>query len=416
MLIVGTKSSKEDKVQDIKASILDRGNRKYWYIKYQVIFENKIVKKEESTKVYKTEKTLTYMRTKYLPAWLVKKEEELKLIQHSSTTFAHYATLFLVDYEKLHDYQNAKYRLNRILKDFGSQDIRAVTKLQVKQWLNSLLNSQTNAELTKNSKSKYLRIFHGVFELALDDNIIDKNFTYDIKLVGEKRNLNDIRPFSTHEVNILLKASKDIKYGALLHLYLGIAFNQGMSPSEILGLQVGDINQEDQIVAIKRNATKGKVKETKTIYRDRTIPLFNSTMPYITKLLSISMSKKSLWLFSREDGTHLVDIKDVRGTRSLVKDNKKVKYDTKWYKLLNDLNIEYRDIKNCRHTFAVNAIESKAFTLQEIASLLGHSSLKMLIEHYAKWIKDKALQADKKINLYGDTLGDTNNIVKANDF
>jgi len=93
-----------------------------------------------------------------------------------------------------------------------------------------------------------------------------------------------------------------------------------------------------------------------------------------------------------------------------------VKYDTKWYKLLNDLNIEYRDIKNCRHTFAVNAIESKAFTLQEIASLLGHGSLKMLIEHYAKWIKDKALQADKKVNLYGDTLGDTNNIVKANDF
>jgi len=47
--------------------------------------------------------------------------------------------------------------------------------------------------------------------------------------------------------------------------------------------------------------------------------------------------------------------------------------------------------------------------MQEIASLLGHGSLKMLIEHYARWIGDKALEANTKINLYGDTLGDTNN-------
>ena len=54
---------------------------------------------------------------------------------------------------------------------------------------------------------------------------------------------------------------------------------------------------------------------------------------------------------------------------------------------------------------------TKAFTIQEIANLLGHDSVKMLIEHYAKWVGEKALEANAKVNLYGDTLGDTNDNV-----
>ena len=102
------------------------------------------------------------------------------------------------------------------------------------------------------------------------------------------------------------------------------------------------------------------------------------------------------------------DIKDIRGNRQIIKDGKSIKQNTKWYKLLLDCGIEYRDIKNCRHTFAVLALESNAFTPQQIANILGHSDLKMLFEHYAKWIKNKAIDANTSINLYGDyTLGHT---------
>ena len=97
------------------------------------------------------------------------------------------------------------------------------------------------------------------------------------------------------------------------------------------------------------------------------------------------------------------DIKDIRGNKQIIKDGKAIKQNTKWYKLLLDCGIEYRDIKNCRHTFAVLALESNAFTPQQIANILGHSDLKMLFEHYAKWIKDKAIHADISINLYAHT-------------
>jgi len=35
-----------------------------------------------------------------------------------------------------------------------------------------------------------------------------------------------------------------------------------------------------------------------------------------------------------------------------------------------------------------------------IVNILGHSDLKMLFEHYAKWLKDKAIDTDTSINLY----------------
>lgn len=410
LIVSGRSPMKGDcKVKDIKASILDRGNRKFWYVRYQVFFENESVPPlEESTKILKTEKTLKYMQTQYLPAWIARKQNELSLRKHKSALFSYYASIFLVDSETLHDYKNTKYRLERILADFGDLDIRKITKLDIKQWLNALIDKRSGHALSKNSKSKYLGIFHQVFERAFDDGIIAQKITFDIKLpTRARRDLSVIEPFEKNEVNLLLQNSKSSIYGEYLYYYLGISFNQGMSPAEILGLQYGDIDLNNQTITISRNITKGKIKETKTVYRNRTIPLFDSSIPYFVDLLKMAKEKRSLWLFSKKGGGPLTDIKDIRGTRAIVKNNIKIKADTKWYKLLKACELKYRDIKNCRHTFAVNAIESKAFTLQEIAGLLGHASLKMLIDHYARWIGSKALEADKSVNIYSDTSSDT---------
>jgi integrase len=403
-------TKKGEIVQKIQASIINRGNRKYWYIRYQVFFKNDIVTKEESSKVLKTEKTLKFMQTKYLPAWIFKKEQELKVKKSKSTMFGEFARKFLSEYESNHDYQNVAYRTERILNEFSDKDIKHITKGEIKEYINSLenLNSRSIIKLGRNSKLKYLRIFTGIFELALDHNIVDKNFCYDIKFAAERKDIERIKPFSSEEVLYLLDKSKNTdEYGEFLHCYLGLAFNQGLSPAEILGLQVGDIDFKNRAISVKRNLTKGKVKETKTVYRDRVIPIFDTSVIYLESLISFAKEKKSIWLFSKQDGRHLNDIEDLRGERLIIKEGKRVKRDTKWYLLLNDCNIDYRDLKNTRHTFAVSAIESKAFTMQEIANILGHGSLQMLVNHYAKWLKGKAIQADRNINLFSDTLGDT---------
>lgn len=389
-------------MQDIRAIILNRSDRKFWYIRYFVTKSDGYISKyEESTGVKKAEKTLAYMQSKFLPAWLARRIEDSKLTMVKSKEFNYFASIFLKNYEVWEDYQNIEYRTNRILVEFGKKDIRTITKLDIKQYLGPLTNVKTGKPLDKSTKNKYLRVFHGIFDVAVDAELIDRNITFDIKLHERKnRDLEEIRPFSKEEVNLLMIRAQDTQYGSLLHNYLGIAFNEGMSPAEILGLQVGDIDLQRCTIKIRRNVTKSKVKGTKTSYRKRLIPIFDGALPHIQNLIAEAKRKRSLWLFSKDDGSNLEDIKDIRGTRQIIKDGKSIKKNSKWYKLLLDSAIEYRDIKNCRHTFAVLALESNAFTPQQIANILGHSDLKMLFEHYAKWLKDKAIDADTSINLY----------------
>ena len=389
-------------MENMRAIILNRSDRKFWYIRYfGTKVDGSVSKFEESTGVKKAEKTLTYMQSKFLPAWLARRIEDSKLTMVKAKEFNYFASIFLKNYEVWEDYQNIEYRTNRILAEFGKKDIRTITKLDIKQYLGPLTNVKTGKSLDKSTKNKYLRVFHGIFDVAVDAGLIDRNITFDIKLHERKnRDLEEIRPFSKEEVNLLMIRAQDTQYGSLLHNYLGIAFNEGMSPAEILGLQVGDIDLQRRTIKIRRNVTKSKVKGTKTAYRKRIIPIFNGAMLHIERLVAEARRKHSLWLFSKEDGNNLEDIKDIRGTRQIIKDGKFIKQNTKWYKLLLDCGVEYRDIKNCRHTFAVLALESNAFTPQQIANILGHSDLKMLFEHYAKWLKDKAIDADTSINLY----------------
>lgn len=98
-----------------------------------------------------------------------------------------------------------------------------------------------------------------------------------------------------------------------------------------------------------------------------------------------------MFLFSDENGRRLRDIGDLRGQKGR---------NTKWYGLLKECSIEDRLLKNCRHTFAVQAIKSGSFTLQQIADILGHANLRMLIFHYANYIDGNARNVNPSINVY----------------
>jgi integrase len=86
----------EENVQEIlDAIIINRTDRKYWYVKYQVIFDNNTVKTlQESTKVLKNEKSQRFMQSRYLPAWILQKKENLHCKNTQEKTFEYYAKYF----------------------------------------------------------------------------------------------------------------------------------------------------------------------------------------------------------------------------------------------------------------------------------------------------------------------------------
>lgn len=94
------------------------------------------------------------------------------------------------------------------------------------------------------------------------------------------------------------------------------------------------------------------------------------------------------------------DIEDIRGKKNR---------NGPWYQLVKAADVPLRKLAQTRHTFAVNAIRSNAYTLQEIASILGHTSLEMLFSHYGKYLGNSHLRVNRSIDIFGglgDILGD----------
>jgi integrase len=379
LIISDTKSllNEGDKVEDIKASILSRGSRKYWYVRYQVLFENEEIKTgEESTKVLKNEKTLKYMQSKYLPVWISRKRDELKAKKVKTNKFAYYYDKFLEYHKDDKSFYGRIYVYKKIYAHFKDMDISKITRLMVKEYLDTL-------KIKDRSKKDYLGCIKGVLNIALDDDVIDKNVATSITFKRSQKELSN--PFSQEEVSKLLDRSE-----GMLKNYLGIAFNTGMRSGEILGLMHHDI--KDDLISVKRSISKGRITTPKTLKSIRDIPMFESAKPYIESQMQLS---QSLYLFDYD--------------KSFIKDVTYFK--RRWHKLIEDCDIPYRKIYNTRHTFITAMLNSGKFKIMQIAALVGHTSPQMIMTNYAGFIQDEHLKVDTSVNIFekssGDTLGDT---------
>lgn len=388
MLIVnGTKSfnDKEKNVLDINASILNRGNRNYWYVRYQVFFKNGNVKKgETSTHVLKSEQNLKYMKSKYLPAWIAKELEKLKVATKTKKVFSYYLEKFLTIHESDKSFNNRIGVYNRVNKFFGDKVLTEIKTLTVKEYLASL-------NLRNSSKRDYLACIKGTLDIALDDEAIDRNVAFGIRFKREEK--SPINVFSIDEISLLLNKSD-----GMFRNYIGIALNTGMRSGEILGLMHSDI-LEDRIT-VKRSVSKGRITSPKTLRSVRDIPMLDSVRPFIESQKKLS---NSLYLFEY-DGAFIKDASYFK---------------RRWHQLIKDCGIEYRKLYSTRHTFITAMLNSEKYKIMDIAAIVGHTSPEMIMKNYAGFIKGNHLKVDTSTDLYNDTkelfggtLGGTNDFKK----
>lgn len=386
-------------MQQIKKTYIWERNG-IWQFEYHMFLDNKTVKKVASTGVKTSEKDHTYMVTKYSPAKALelmsadfsKPQKEKPKEQDYSLGF--WTSKFIRLQSVLDTADRTETRAKAAVEYFGKNaDIREIAKSNVKEYLLHIAqkDGKNGNKLNRETVKSYLNQLSGILQTAIDDGVlIASNPAKSIdKVPGHKSNSEDaIRPFSVSEVKTILEAaSGDLKN------YLGIAFHTGMSPEEIIALMPQDLNFEKKTIKIQRVITHKELKQgTKTIYRTRTIRMFESAVPYLQAQMSIAKSRRSMFLFCKEDGARLDDISDLRGQK---------KNNTKWYGLLRKCEIEHRDLKNTRHTFAVESLKSGKFTPQQLAKILGHADLRMIINHYAKYIEQNAgIDVDAGIDVY----------------
>lgn len=75
-----------------------------------------------------------------------------------------------------------------------------------------------------------------------------------------------------------------------------------------------------------------------------------------------------------------------------------------WKNHLIKAGVRYREPNHARHTFASQLLSTGVISKDWIVKKMGHTSTKMLDEHYAKWIREDAPpMADPVNRLFGFT-------------
>jgi len=292
---------------------------------------------------------------------LEKEEKQVK-------TFVHYSELFIntkvLKPSTLNIYKNMLNRWNRY---FGKRDIDTIKPSEIK---NVLYNFNVGSGKAK----QYLSMIRNVFNEALLDDTIVNNPCDKIK---PPRDISkkEIFPFEHDEVVTILNGAD-----GWFKNFLATAFYTGARSGELYALKWQNVDFHKKRIYI--NASRGDYEEgsTKT-GKDRYIPIFDILIPYLKNQQLITGTKTYVFLTAYNN--------------NLVPSNI-LRYH--WKPLLQKVKISYRKIYSTRHTFATTLLNSGKFSLNQIASLLGHTNIQMLIKHYNKYIEDENSKIDTSLN------------------
>ena len=346
--------------------------------------------KQRSTGLRDTPQNRERVTREFLPALelhLKQKEQRQK-----EEPIEKFADLYLLSKEDLATYWEIKGRVAKILAFFKNRDIREIKVSELRAWVASM------KELKPKTVGSYISTCRGIFEIAIQEEVIEKNPFVHISKPKKKSIDEDeekIEPFTPQEVERILAAAP-----RTLRNFLAIGFYTGMRSGEVIGLQIGDIGED--VIELKRSISKGIVSTPKTARSIRRVPLFDVLKPYIEDQIDQARLDKSIWLFSR-NGKHLYGIDNIRGHAPY----------GPWYRLLRELGIRYRRIYNTRHTFITAMLKSGALSVVEIAQIVGHTNTKMILEKYARYIEGEQLRISrsfdpfkKSVTTRGDNDGD----------
>lgn len=192
------------------------------------------------------------------------------------------------------------------------------------------------------------------------------------RLPPEGDSYDEISPFSMAEQSKILASLSD-------HWkpYFDAAFKIGLRQGEQIAIKPDDINWSKGLLHIRRAFTRdedGKVVlgRTKNKYSRRTIKL-------IPVMLDVLKAQKKI--YDQFEGDYFFCSKaGKRVNRSHLRQRV-------WTPALKKAGIEYREIKQTRHSFATNALSCGENPLW-ISKVMGHRDTDMIIRVYSKFIEN----------------------------
>lgn len=294
-------------------------------------------------------------------------------------TVAYYAEVFLKSKRVLlKDSSFVRYDSiirNQILPVFGNRAIDSIKSSEIKRWYTHWIKERTSA-----TAIYIANIFSAIFKEAFYDEVIEKNPMDYIK--RPKKEEGEAKPFDIETMKKLIEQAHETWF----QNFLALSFFTGLRTGEAVALKWSDIDFNLQEIEVKRSRRYGKDTSPKTQKSKRVVPIFDELMPYLLSQRELTKEYESEYVFLSMYGTPFNDGNRIR--------------DYHWKRLLEKLNLPYQRLYDTRSTFATMMLSSGKFSINQIAQMMGHTNIEMLIHKYNKFIPSEIRKINKSIGLF----------------
>ena len=233
-------------------------------------------------------------------------------------------------------------------------------------------------------------ILRGIFKDAKADNIRSDSpiDAIDNLSLGDRE---DPDPFTQSEIEQILatptRRTQEINM-------MGFAFWSGLRISELIALAWEDIDLKTGTVKVCRARVNGSYKQTKTKRSTREVELIDPAIQWlqVQRLFTERLDTRRLKIMSRDNKKQFSE--DVRLV--FLNSNTKRPHESDgtvrnnfWRAHLKKAQVRYRGPNTARHTF-ISQLLTAGIAKEWIIRQVGHTSTRMIDEHYGKWISADA--------------------------
>lgn len=180
-----------------------------------------------------------------------------------------------------------------------------------------------------------------------------------------------IEPFTRMEVNTILESLIVPDKQAEKNL-LQFWFFTGLRPSELMALEWDDIDFSKGLVHINKAIVLKRLKKPKTKSGIREVMLLPPALQALQAQKPLTFGQYKHVFINPMTDTPFIDDQQIRKL---------------WQRILANTDVKYRNVYQCRHTYA-SAMLSNGENMLWVASQLGHRDTEMVTRVYGRWLPD----------------------------
>ena len=341
--------------------------------KYQYQYHTKTLQMPDGSRKYLRAKTQEELDEKVLEArMLMKSGVDIA----NDETFGHFAQIWYDVYKKPYLRENSlnaiQYVLNQhILPYLGGCRLRDITPMQI-QAVMARLSDKSNS-----LQSKALVHLRGIFKAAEENGLVAKSPVSSM-LKASGKTTPEKTALTPQESRLLLERVENHR----AKTFLLTALHTGMRRGEIVALKWEDVDFENKVIHVRRNAVMGRYETTisnemKTKAAKRDLPL---------------SEELETWLSARKRNTHSQYVVSMQNHQPLTKSS----YKSMWKLIERELPDTHVTAHILRHTYITRLFEA-GLDIKEIQYLAGHSTVEMTLRVYTHYdrVSREAQTAEK---------------------